>query len=247
MYAGTFGPALVAVLLTGSSSDRGALRHLVSGIGKFPDRASYYVFAVGYMLTVKMIAALVQYVITGVWAAHHAFPELLFPLAVAISTPVQAGEELGWRGFLLPRLATEMGFGNASLIVGVVWAAWHLPLFFIPGVDIYRESFPLFALAVIPLSVTMAWLYASTNGSVLLTMLMHSAVNQTTIFFSASSTAAGVWQAHTSMFGWTTILLLWIVAALFYRRLERGDFLAVTGAEYGTDRATVASSRRTWT
>ena len=51
--------------------------------------------------------------------------------AVAVSTPWQAGEEIGWRGYLLPRLSGRVGLPAASLIVGVIWACWHLPFFFI--------------------------------------------------------------------------------------------------------------------
>src|ERR1700676_2285886 len=96
-----------------------------------------------------------------------------------ISTPVQAGEEIGWRGYALPRLAARFGLARASLLLGVLWGCWHLPLFFVPGVDNYGQSFPVFVLGTTALSVAIAWLYAHTNGSLLLTMLMHSAVNQT--------------------------------------------------------------------
>jgi len=55
----------------------------------------------------------------------------------------------------------------------------HLPLFFLPGADKYGLSFPVWTLQAVALSVAITWLYAGANGSLLLTMLMHSAVNQT--------------------------------------------------------------------
>ena len=64
------------------------------------------------------------------------------------------------------------------MLLGLIWAFWHLPLFFIPGVDKSGQSFPVYALQVTALSVAMAWLYGHSNGSLLLAMLMHSAANQ---------------------------------------------------------------------
>ncbi len=119
-----------------------------------------------------------------------------------------------------------MGYQGAGIFVGGVWALWHLPLFLIPGIDVYGQSFLLFALAVIPLSVAMTWLYVSTEGSLFLTMLMHAAVNQTTLLFASGASANGhLLTLRTSVFGWATIALLWIGAALLLRRLphSRGD------------------------
>ena len=97
-----------------------------------------------------------------------------------ISTPIQAGEEMGWRGYALPRLAARLGFASASLVVGLNRGVWHLPLFFVAGLGNYGQSFPVFVLGSTMLSVAIAWLSAHTNGSLLLAMLMHSAANQTT-------------------------------------------------------------------
>jgi membrane protease YdiL (CAAX protease family) len=85
----------------------------------------------------------------------------LIAVAIVISTPVQAGEEIGWRGYALPRLAARVGFARASLVLGVFWACWHLPLFFVPALNQYGQSFPLFMLGNIALSVAMTWLYVT--------------------------------------------------------------------------------------
>jgi membrane protease YdiL (CAAX protease family) len=72
-----------------------------------------------------------------------------------------------------------MGYARASILLGVIWACWHLPQFYIPGEDTAGQSFPIWAIQVIAVSVAIAWLYAKTKGSLLLTMIMHSAINQT--------------------------------------------------------------------
>ena len=138
-----------------------------------------------------------------------------------ISTPVQAGEEIGWRGFALPRLTDHFGVSLASIILGLVWAFWHLPLFFLRGADTYGQSFPLYVLQVTALSVAMAWLYMQTNGSLLLVMLMHSAVNQTKdIVPSALAGATNPFALSTSLIAWLTCMLLWICAGYFVVRMS---------------------------
>jgi hypothetical protein len=84
---------------------------------------------------------------------------------VAVSS---TSEEIGWRGYALPRLAARFGLRRASLILGLIWATWHLPLFFSTSTNPYRQSFPMYALTVMAISVVFAWLYDKTNGSLLL-------------------------------------------------------------------------------
>jgi len=89
------------------------------------------------------------------------------------------GEELGWRGFALPRLQRKLGALFGSLVLGVIWAAWHLPLHLIPELKWTVGNTPLiwFFLLNVPWSVFFSWLYNNTKGSVLLAILLHSSVN----------------------------------------------------------------------
>ena len=81
------------------------------------------------------------------------------------------GEEFGWRGFALPRLLQRPSALAAALILGVVWWAWHLPLFFISSMSQWELSIPVFLLNVLALSVIMTWLYRRTQGDLLLMRL----------------------------------------------------------------------------
>jgi membrane protease YdiL (CAAX protease family) len=90
-------------------------------------------------------------------------------MAIVFSTPLQAGEEIGWRGFALPHLSRRLGLASASIVLGVIWASWHLPFFFIPGTDKSGQSFAVYLVTVTAVSVAMAWLFWRTNGSLLLT------------------------------------------------------------------------------
>jgi membrane protease YdiL (CAAX protease family) len=97
-------------------------------------------------------------------------------LIVALVLPALC-EEVGWRGYVLPRLQRRFSALVASLIVGAIHACWHLPLWFIPGVGFDGLPFAYFALLVEGLAVLFAWLYNSTGGSLLIIGLMHAAIN----------------------------------------------------------------------
>jgi uncharacterized protein len=156
--------------------------------------------------------------------------------AVALSTPFQVGEELGWRGYALPGLAGHLGMAGASVVVGVIWAAWHLPLFYLAGADMVGQPFPVFLLSVTALSVAMAWLYVGTGGSLLLVMVMHAAVNNTTGIVPASLAAPGnPWTLAASPIAWLTAGILMALAGLFLVLLRRSEEPTVGHPEHPTD------------
>jgi hypothetical protein len=141
-------------------------------------------------------------------------------IGTVFSAPVQAGEEVGWRGYALPRLTRRMGAPVASLVLGVLWALWHLPLFFFDGTPYLRQSLPLYMLQVTAISVAMAWLYFRTDSSLLLVILMHAAVNNTkdvvsSVLPGAAATPGG------SLVGWLTMVVLWVVAVYCLARMKR--------------------------
>jgi membrane protease YdiL (CAAX protease family) len=86
-------------------------------------------------------------------------------------------EALGWREFALPRLQRSYSAFTASLLIGVCWFAWHLPLFLVAGSSQAGVPVAYYGIAVIALSVVFTWLYNETGGSDLLTMLLHAPVN----------------------------------------------------------------------
>jgi CAAX protease family protein len=87
------------------------------------------------------------------------------------------GEELGWRGFVLPRLQTRQSALKASLVIGILWGSWHLPLWLTGNESHPISLFVPFVIAVIALSVMYTWLYNNTGGSLFLVVLFHAASN----------------------------------------------------------------------
>jgi len=217
---GAFAPSLAALWFTAREEGSAGVRALLRRILNWQVGLRWYLFAVGYIPAIKLTAALVVRVTTGGWPRFGDDPWYLIPAAIAVSTPFQAGEEIGWRGYALPRLADRFGLGRASLLLGLIWAVWHLPQFFIRDADTYGQSFPLFVLQVTALSVAMAWLYARTGGSLLLVMLFHAAVNNAKdVVPSAVPGATNPFGLSISAVAWVTVALLWICAAWFLARM----------------------------
>ncbi len=87
-------------------------------------------------------------------------------------------EELGWRGFALPKLQKQYGPVIASLIIGVVWTLWHAPPGIIElGLAEWALDLPFYTVTVTGIAFVATWLYNQTDGSVLLAMVFHASIN----------------------------------------------------------------------
>lgn len=221
---GTFAPGFVALALTYRAAGRRGVVTLLERLVAWDVPLRWYIFAISYIGVVKLSVAVIHRGLLGTWPPFGDTPFYLMLAAAIGSTLVggQAGEELGWRGYALPRLTRRWGLAGASLILGIVWAVWHLPLFFVPEATTFGQSFPLYLLQVMSLSVAMAWLYARTGGSLLPVMLLHAAVNNTKdIVPSAELNATNPWALSQSPVAWLTLLLLWVCAGYFLYEIRK--------------------------
>jgi membrane protease YdiL (CAAX protease family) len=220
---GAYSPGIVALALTARAEGTAGVRALLARVVQRDVPAKWFVFAVSYMAAIKLTAALIHRMTAGAWPAFGAEPLYLLPLAIAFSTPFQAGEEIGWRGYALPRMAARWGFRRSSLLLGVIWACWHLPQFFIPDGNSYRQSFFVYVIQVTALTVAMTWLYAHTSGSLLPVMVMHAAINNTTDIVPSAvpggTSTFGLSASSATFIGWLTAALLWLCAAWFLARM----------------------------
>jgi hypothetical protein len=94
-----------------------------------------------------------------------------------VKDPGPIGEEFGWRGFALPRLLDRYSALPASIGLGLIHTAWHLPLFFIPGMPQTQVCFPLFTLGVVSIAIFDTALYLRTDANLLLAILVHLFAN----------------------------------------------------------------------
>jgi membrane protease YdiL (CAAX protease family) len=218
---GVFAPSFVALALTSKAEGRAGVTALLRRTVKWPAGARWFLFAFGYMAAIKLAAAVLHRLAAGGWPTFGQESLFIMAAATVVSTPVQAGEEIGWRGYALPRLARYLGLPSASIVLGAIWASWHLPIFSIPGSDTAGQSFLVYLLGVTALSVAMAWLYWRTDGSLLMTMLMHAAINNTKdIVPSAVAIGASPFALGASLVAWLTTALLWLCAAGFLVRMR---------------------------
>jgi CAAX protease family protein len=228
LLAGTIAPSTVAVLLTARSSGGRGVRELLGRLLMWRAKLRWYIFAVGFFAAVKVTVALIYRIANGRWPTFgdQAWYAIVAAILVAWIFGGPLGEEIGWRGYALPRLTQRFGASLASVLLGLVWACWHLPLFFLSGLDKYGDqygqSFPAYLLQVTALSVAIAWLVGNTGGSLLLAVLMHSAINQTKdIVPSRVPGATNMWALSNSPAAWLTVGVLWICAVYFLSRMQR--------------------------
>ena len=87
------------------------------------------------------------------------------------------GEEIGWRGLALPVLQRHLGSLGGNIAVGVIWALWHLPLFWLRGSFQYGDSILLFVLLLTCWSIIMGMLVNKSGGSILVAILFHESAN----------------------------------------------------------------------
>lgn len=92
-------------------------------------------------------------------------------------------EEFGWRGYALPRLLALSNPLAASLLLGVIWGLWHLPLFHISGVSQSFMPFGVFLLLAIALSIVFTWFFLGTNCNLFSALLFHTAINTSLSLF----------------------------------------------------------------
>ena len=206
-----FGPTIAALVLTGYLHEREGVVRLGRRLRHWRVAPRWYLLSLGFSPALLLVAVAVHRATGG------SLPTLSFPdpriLAIGfvyvLLTSV-AGEELGWRGFALPRLQRSYSALTASLLIGAVWFLWHLPLFYMH--DDFHRFIPLelFALQIVGFSVLYTWLFNNTDGSLVLPHLFHTANNFT--FFVVPVLPRG--PADPTRPLWIGIGLLWAVVAV---------------------------------
>jgi membrane protease YdiL (CAAX protease family) len=101
-------------------------------------------------------------------------------------------EEFGWRGYALPRLQAKFNAFISSLILGFVWAVWHIPQFLIPGNGMfYKTPIWTFVPTVVAGAILFTWIYNNTHGSLLAMLLVHTTLNLSMYVFPVLDTGLG--------------------------------------------------------
>lgn len=181
---GAWGPTISALIVTAGIAGREGLRDLVR-------RCFIWRLAAGWHLAAWLLPPLIMagglllFLVLGNEVGPFAPGRWSIVLLMLVINVLWGplGEELGWRGFMLPRMEQNYGALKSSLFIGVMWALWHLPLFWAPmGTTVSGTAVTLWAVTkylvyVMGLSVVFTWLFNNTGGSILLVIVLHLTVN----------------------------------------------------------------------
>ena len=220
-------PTLAAVLVTGATKGLagiGALfrRLLIARVGWPWYAFAIFATAVVSVVTVALYNALSVGQAVPILSAKTTSlsgPMLITSiLLLFLISGIINGEELAWRGFALPRLQAKYTALQSSLILGPIWALFHLPLFFTTGSSQEHMSFVGFLVSTTALTVLFTWLFNNTRGSVLLAYLFHASQNTWTQVFTVDHAQRGLDWIMAGLFA---LLALVVVLAAGPRHLSR--------------------------
>lgn len=202
VIVGGFGPMVAAAIVVRATGE--SVREWLRTLLKVRIELRWYLVALGLPLLFPVGLT--------IWMAARGeplYPELLvervpwfFGALVGAFLVGGGQEEFGWRGFLLPRLQQQFSAFESSLIVGAVWALWHLPLYVVPTAVYTDRPFGPYILVVIGLAVVLTWLYNNTAGAIPAAMLMHAGVNSANVFVPVSR---GFLETSQNLFFYTVV------------------------------------------
>jgi membrane protease YdiL (CAAX protease family) len=214
---GGFVPSLVALALTGIKEGRAGLKLMWQRMIQFKIGWRWYLVMVGLVILGSAGQIAFNYLF------GHSFDFSLFLTQLPSFLPLiligPLSEELGWRGYAQTRLQQRWNPLVTGLVVGMVWALWHLPLFLMIGTSQHELHMPFmgFFFGVTAISVLMAWLHNHTNGSIWTAIFFHWIYT-----FAGQVVATGVTRG--ALFNWlefTPYILLAVVVVFVWGRQSK--------------------------
>lgn len=210
-----YGPSLAAIIVAGIVGGKSSIRKLLAGLREWRVGIHWYLFVLLFPTVLRLIAVGLGVLLGSTFpkfASANSVPggihPLLLPVLVVVGVLFQTGiaEEIGWRGYALPKLQTSLNALVSSLILGLVWGLWHY----------HPRNWPILAplgfwymFMVIPFTIIFTWVYNNTKGSLLIAVLFHTASN-------TADWLVPIMPSSTSASGMIpfilTGVLLWIVA-----------------------------------
>jgi len=212
-----YSPFLIGVLVTAIADGRAGLKTFFSRMVRWRVGIQWYAVALFLPVVLRLAAAGLNILSGASLPAELQLPPwtdlittFLFPSFLLIAL----GEEPGFRGFAMPRLLERRSALAAALILGVLHAIWHIPIF------IFGGDPPLIAVIVIAGAVLNTWLFIKTNGSVLLAMLLHASIHLMTGVFNPLFSGPDA-DRHLIMQAVVFVLMAILLPILFGRELGR--------------------------
>jgi membrane protease YdiL (CAAX protease family) len=186
-------PGLVAVLVVALAGGRAAAGDLLRPLRIWRVGLGWYLFVLAYPVAIQFVgrgidillgrAAELTSPLVATFGERYA---AMVPVVILFAFPGVFAEELGWRGFALPRLQERYSALLSSVVLGIFWGLWHIPLFVY-----FENALPTLIMEVltfVPAAVLYTWVYNNTRGSLLLVSLLHLAEQLTNSFLGTLPT-----------------------------------------------------------
>jgi uncharacterized protein len=230
---GSFGPLLAAFVVTAAADGRAGINRLVRRIVRWRVGLGWYLLALGGYLLFDLLVGLIVPTTGAVGAFMEKWPllfTLYLPALLTVHLLNATGEETGWSGCALPRLQDKFGPLLGASILGVVWAAWHLPAFFVvDGLGPFNPIY--FFVFFVPIStfdrILWTWVYNRTGGSILIAILLHAASNANTFEVQLSGQILPPAPPEVGL----AVLGLYVVAVVLLIAFTRGKLGYQVAAE----------------
>lgn len=183
VFVTVWSPNILAFAVTAAYDGRAGLRDLLGRIFRWRFPLRWYLVSTFGVAGIALSARFLQAHLLGtpqppLWDVAR-WPDLAVAgLAMMVFDPGPIGEDPGWRGYALPRMLDRFHPTTAAVLLGVIWAVWHLPAFLFSGMP--QSSLPLgwFCLSMVSVTVLMAWVTIRARGAVIPAILMHWAFNR---------------------------------------------------------------------
>jgi uncharacterized protein len=212
-------PTLAALLVTAETKGKAGVSALLRKLLIWRVGIRWYAFAIFGLPVIYITAVLIYNRFSGLPAisilspdlpAFHSPIELVPQIAILfLVLGIVNGEELAWRGFALPRLQAKYNALTSSLTLGVIWAGFHLPLFFTAsGTSQADQSFLNFLVSTTALTILFTWMYNNTRGSVLMAYLLHASANTWTRVFPIDHANATLGWIVTGLIALAAVLVV---------------------------------------
>lgn len=223
---GSLGPALSAIILTYNLEGKKGVRLLLKRLLLWRINIVWWLIGFySFWLIGSILASLLSLAPIQTIVLQFAFSLLNIPVIIFIlQMPLligMVGEELGWRGFALPKLLDKYNPIVSSFILALPWIFWHAPL---TAFQEWIGNMPIllflvrYVLFVLPLTLIFTWFFGKTKGSILLVIVFHKALNLT---FNAYANVIGLTEEGGKLLFDGLIIVLWLwaaVLAVYYLR-----------------------------
>ena len=213
------GPSLVGIVLTRIVEGRSGLTDLFSRmfLGRFPVHW-YAALLVPAILILTVLSCLTVFVSPN-------FAPNRFLMGALFGIPAGLLEEIGWMGFVFPKMRSQSNALAPGILLGLFWSIWHLPVIDFLGTTTphgpYWFSFFLaFTVAMTAMRVLICWIYTNTN-SVFMAQLMHMSSTGSIVIFSAPRVTATQEVMWYGLYGASLWLVVAIIVESYGKRLTR--------------------------